>query len=361
MNHPTFRLIGLAMCLILLAGCGGGEASVIRDVVRPAKIHTVQIGVPTVSLEYPGQIEAKLDASLAFEINGRVVSLPVQNGDLVKTGDLLAKLDPRDYEASFNSAQASLTEAELALERNRTLITKNAATQAALESTESAYETALADLDVARKRLEETELRAPFDGVIARILIDDFANITAKEDIMILQDVSLLEAEANISETIWAKGKKGDDIASINAFLNPEISLTTIPGVFFPAPITEMAMAADPESRTFAVTFTFVPPETLNISPGMTAKVRITAPLIQGAPSDAAYIPASSVGYDPEGMAFVWKVDDESMAVSKVLVEPGEILDDGILVQGPLRDGDRIVSSGVALLSVGEVVKEWNN
>jgi RND family efflux transporter MFP subunit len=241
------------------------------------------------------------------------------------------------------------------------LFEQDAASKASLESSESSYETALADLDVARKQLEDTELRAPFDGVVARILIDDFANVTAKEDVMILQDVSLLEAEANIPETIWAKGNKGDDIATINAFLNPEISLTTIPGVFFPAPITERAMAADPSSRTFAVTFSFTPPETLNISPGMTAKVRVTAPLIQGSPSDAAYIPASSVAYDSEGQPFVWKVDDDSMTVVKVLIEPGEILNEGILVQGPLRDGDRIVSSGVAFLSAGEVVKAWNN
>ena len=127
----------------------------------------------------------------------------------------------------------------------------------------------------------------------------------------------------------------------------------------FPARVSEIGRQADPQPRTFPVTFAFSPPSTLNISPGMTATVFLTAPGDLDGDSPAFVVPVESVAHDGQGEAYIWRIDPSTMTAGKVPVKAGEMERNNIEITGALNNGDRIATSGVQQLREGMVVKKW--
>ena len=108
-----------------------------------------------------------------------------------------------------------------------------------------------AQLTSAQKALSDTELRAPFAGRIGRTYVDNFNNVQAKQPILLLQDLTQLEAVVNFPEQDWLRAKAGLTLTQRNERAKLEVSLSTLPDRSFPAAITEIAAAADPVTRTF--------------------------------------------------------------------------------------------------------------
>jgi RND family efflux transporter MFP subunit len=149
-------------------------------------------------------------------------------------------------------------------------------------------------------------------------------------------------------------------MASVRAGSEPKIVV-----VFEPAPdraytaiIKEFAARADPQTQTFAVTVSLPQPEDINILPGMTATVGVTADLSGEAEGEEPVtIPAHAVFSDPEGGANVWVVD-ESLTVHRRPVSAGPVTgSDGIIILDGLAPGERIVTAGVQSLREGQEVR----
>jgi len=352
-----------SICLIgaslLVLGCGKKEEAVKKAVVRPIKMVTLQTGGLKKIFEYPGVVQAALHADLAFEVNGKITAVNVNEGDEVEAGAVVASLDPRDYKSSLDAAKARLEETQLDAIRYKRLADQNAASKEMMEKAIRAEKTAKANFEQATKAYEDTFLRAPFAGTIARILVKDFQTVQAKQEIMILQDTTTLEAVIDIPETMWTRGSKSLTKEERTRRSNPAVVLTSLAGSSFPARVSEIGMQADPITRTFPVTFIFTVPSDLNVSPGMTAKVVLTAPRDFGDDSSGFVVPVESVVHDDQGKAYVWQIDPTKMMASKVAVEAGEMEGKHIEIKGSLKDGDLVASSGVQQLREGVVVKEW--
>ena len=350
----------IALGLLFASGCGKRETPETPDAVRPIRVATLESGGIQRRFEFPGQIQPKLQASLAFEVAGRIIAMQVREGETVEQGTVLAILDARDYESTLNAARATLREAESEQARNRNLFDRDAGSKETLEKSIRATETARANLEIALKAFEDTRLKALFSGTIARILVDDFQNVQAKEPVMILQATDTMEAVINIPETIWIQANRHRSLKEATDLIHPQITMTALPDRSFPAYLAEAATTADTATRTFATTFAFTPPEDLNISSGMTAKVAFTAPdSIDGRQSGFA-VPVEAVAYSPSGEAHVWRINPESRRVSKVVVKAGILSGDQIEIYGALTVGDRIATSGVHSLQEGMKVKPWH-
>ena len=348
-------VIGIAV----LGACGKKETAKQDDYVRAVKIVEIGSSVLERVYEFPGQIQAGQQLDLAFEVPGKLTAVNVKEGDMVKKGDLVATLDTRDYQASLNSAKATLEEAKLERDRNQRLFDQQAGSKESVEKSIRTVQTAQASFDKAKKAFEDTNLKAPFSGVVAKVFVDDFQNINANQNIVVMQDTTTFEAVIDIPETLWVLAKPGLSNQQRSERSRPEVRLTALRGESFPASISETSMLADPKTRTFSVTLAFSPPANLNISPGMTAAAIIhwAGEVPGGAPTFS--VPVGAVGFDDAGEAYVWKIDAEKMTASRLVVEADEVTNGMIGISGELSEGELIAGSGIAQIRDGMALKRW--
>jgi RND family efflux transporter MFP subunit len=343
-----------ACALIGLAGCGD-ETPAPREVVRPVKI--IEVGQRAEERrEYPGRIRTVQYSEMGFEVPGRIVEFSVTEGDRVKKGQVLARLDQRDYQAALAKATAKLQHAASERDRMKTLYEKNVKPKAEYDLRERLFEVEQANVATARKAVEDSVLRAPFDGVLARKLVSDFRNVPAKESVLIVQDDSSLVIKASVPErdlTQWS-GKR-PSAAEITERIRPRVVVSALPDREFGARLTELASVADPTTRTFEATFAFAKPDGVNVLGGMTAKVRIDVPARE---QDAGVsLPTASVVSDSSETPYVWVVDPGTMKVTQRRVGVGSLGGSQVRIESGLDAGEWVVVSGVHQLREGDTVR----
>ena len=359
-NFCRARLVSLLAILSGLVGACGQDAPVERaEVARPIKMISIGEDAGDRTLEIPGSVSAAQTADLSFEVSGRMLARIVEEGQIVEAGEVVARLDSRDYVAQRDGARARRDTAKADYDRYRKAFEKNAVTEQQVSRSKGQSDIAQAELDVAKKALQDTELRAPFSGRIARRLVDDFANVRQKQAVLVLQDESSLELRVAVAERDWARGNAGIPRDELTRRINPRVEVASIRGRFFPAYIKELSNSADPVTRTYEVTVGFESPADVNVSPGMTGKVIVDQYIENRAGIDAALsVPSNAVVADEEGNPYVWVVDSSTMRVAKQAVEPGELSGASVAILSGLSGGDVVVVSGVNSLTDGMLVKD---
>jgi len=349
----------VASLSVFTAGCGK-EAPVERaEVARPIKMISIGEGAGGKTLEVPGSVSAAQSADLSFEVSGRMLDRIVEEGQVVEAGEVVAKLDSRDYVAQRDAALARRDTNKADFDRYTKAFEKNAVTEQQVSRSKGFFEIAQAELDVADKALQDTELRAPFGGRIVRRLVDDFANVRQNQAVLVLQDESSLELRVAVAERDWARGDTSITRAELTRRINPRVEIASLRGRLFPAYVKELSNSADPVTRTYEVTFGFESPTDVNVSPGMTGKVIVDLYTENRATGAAAVsVPANAVVADEEGNPYVWVVDPSSMRVAKRVVEPGELSGTMAPILSGLSGGDVIVVSGVNSLTDGMLVRD---
>jgi len=312
-----------ATALLVVTGCGKKKEEPASEMVRPVKTFKLANTTGQRTIELPGETKAIKEAMLAFEVNGRISELPVKEGDVVKAGQLLARLDQREMKSNLDSALANREAAKSKFERATILNAKRALSDRELESAKREYEVSVAKLDQAQKNFEDTTLKADFNGVIARILVKQFENVAAKANVMVLQDTSEIEVVINVPESRVALWNPNVTFDQLTERAKPVIELTATPGRRFPAKVIAQ-----------------VNPDT--------AGARGAIP-----------VPSNALGSDPDGKAFVWRLDPGTMTVTKVPVTIGQASGSMVEVSGELNTADEIVISGVRQLQPGMKIRRW--
>ncbi len=352
-------LLLLACATLLLTACEVQEpAAPEPPVQRPVKLFVVGSLGAGEQFEFPGVVSAVLRAELAFEVPGRIVELSVKEGQRVASGEVLARLDARDYEAEVASARANRSVANTDLDRYQRAFKANAVTPQVLDQARRSLEVADASLVRAQKALDDTRLVAPFAGRIARKLVEDYANVQAKQPVVILHSDDALEMEINVPESVWGREENGTRPANSPADLQLPGELHVVIGAQsdtpYPAIITGFSNAADRVTRTFQVTVGFEPPEEAVVSPGMTGHVVYRLPASAGS---GLLVPQQAVIGGADGSPFVWLYEPEGGQVTRQPVTVGDLTGDLIRVTSGLQSGDRIAVAGMHSLSEGFPVR----
>ncbi len=361
--NPTGMLIAGTIAAFLTAALACEEAPPpAPEVVQPVKILEISGAGSAGTLEFPGEIRAAQEVELAFENAGKLLELPVLDGQEVELGAVLARLDPRDFENIRDAENAKLLRAEADYSRVKALFKADVASQQELDIGRSQYEVARANADRAIKNLEDDSvITAPFAGTVARVFVQNFQNVRAKQTVVLLQDTSTLEVAVGIPESAIAGNRGQRGRSARDGRLQPIVSVSSIPGRRFPAKVTEFSPTADPISRTYQAVVAFENPEDVTILPGMTASVQVTLLTGEAGSSGDIQIPARAALADEEGRAYVWKVDPTSMQVSRSAVELGELSGDSVTVTTGLASGDWIAVSGVHQLREGMRVRRFKS
>ena len=342
----------------LLGGCGPDEVVERTEVARPVRIITIGLATGDETLQIPGSVYAAQSAELGFEVAGRMSERLVEEGQVVTAGQVVAKLDPRDYQVRRNGAQANRDTAKADYDRYSKAYESNAVTEQEVSRAKGQFEVYQAEFDTAQKALDDTELRAPFAGRIAKRLVDDFANVNAKQAVMVLQDESSLELHVDVSERDWAQGDSSVPRDQLTKMINPRVQVASLGERQFPAYLKELSASADPVTRTYRVTFGFESPADANVSPGMTGSVILDRYKRNISGAAGLAVPSNVVIADAEGNPFVWVVDATSMRVSKRPVELGELSGDNASILSGLSAGDRVVASGVNSVTENMLVRD---
>ena len=351
---PLFAFLILAT--FASSSCKEEEVVAVEPPPRPIKIFRLEGDLGDARPHYPGRIKAVKVVELAFEVEGRIIDWNVEEGQRVRKGQILSRLDPRDYQAQVEAARARLRLAQAEYRRESKLFASGSGTQRDLDVATRSRDVSRAELRISEKALEDTRLRAIFDGVIARKLVTDYRNVAAREPVLLLQDESIMEVVVDVPERDLAGGRTDLDIKTWNEKAKPVVQLSALPGSEFPVRLTELATAADPNTRTFRATFSMEKPEGIAVLAGMTAKLVITG--YKTAAPDDVLVPVGAVVADTNAEPYVWLVDEDSMTVSKRPVSAGAVGGDRITITDGLQGGEAIALSGVHLLTEGMEVTE---
>ena len=367
-------LLGVLM-LVLFPSCSGKEDKEVKpEVIRPVKILTVTSSTDALQLKFPGMVRAAKRADLAFQVEGTLKQLPVDEGQEVKEGQLIAQLDQRDFENNLRNAQGQLARVKAALESAQSEYDRilriqkqdpGAASESmvvkrreAVDGSKAELESAQAAVDTARDKLGYTTLRAPFGGVISKRYVDNFQEVRAKQAIVSLDDLSFLDILVDLPEIVVTSIRESDKQAGSTAPAHAEFSAA--PGKEYALKVKEFATRADPKTQTYQVVFQMERPKNVLILPGMTATVVGEAPARR---EKGAFfvIPAIAVFADDQGRSNVWVVDKEKMTVERRKVTTGDLTGEAsIQITEGLRSGDMIAVSGVSQLREGMKVKPFD-
>lgn len=356
--NATRRMsIGQAAAVLLL---GAGLASCGSEPVPPAEgrpvgVVTVEAGQFADDIQLSGEIQAKKDVGLAFRIGGRVLERPVNVGDRVKAGQLVARLEPALEQNALAAAKAALaaargevSTARSTFERQERLMGQGFTTrprfdqaQRAQETAQAQLENAEAQLELARDRLGFTELRADVDGVVTARQIEPGEVVQPGQIVVQIARDDSRDAVFNVPAAVLDTHLSDAKI---------RIALADAPAVTAYGTVREVAPQADPVTRTFAVRVGLQnPPEAMRLGSTVVGKIELrTAAIIA--------IPASALTQQGRSPA-VWVVDPAKSTVSLrgvdvLRFDPGTV----ILSQG-LEPGETIVSAGIQALHPGQRVK----
>lgn len=370
----------------------------------------------TISYTYPGKVQASRKVNLAFRVPGQIHELPVIRGQRVQKGDLLAKLDQRDYqialdsvtarlgqarsqlaamkagareedlrslEASVASAKAQMREAEANYERYRNLWKEKMVSKAefdrfetAWQVSKSAYQAAEQNLkkgkagsreeDIqamewsikaleaeqrsAQASLDDTELKAPFSGIVADRTVENYENIGVGQPLICLQDMEELEIIINVPD-------RDIIIADPTRAGIPMVHFDALPEKSFESYFKEIRTNADPSTQTYEITVAMDYPKGLNVLPGMSVSLEVDLPSLDVAKDGSFMVPSSALFADEDGGNYLWVVDENTNGVIRRKVSMGPLEGPNVEVSGDISAGERIVVAGVHLLHEGQTVR----
>jgi len=261
-------IIKQLLILALLAGLGFGgyeywrmqsaapDAPAAAQGQRPVTVElaSVESRVMQQTIEAVGTTRALRSVEIVPEVDGRLVALDLVPGTRVSEGQILARLDDAIERADLAQAEAVLKERSQTLERVRTLRQTNAVSQATLEETVARVAEAEAALERARRRLADRVITAPFGGVVGLTSYDVGARVTEGEVLARLDDLSEVEVEFSLPETVFAQVRDGQSVIARAA---------AFPGRVFSGTITAVDSRIDPVSRAFRTRAVIPNPDSL--------------------------------------------------------------------------------------------------
>jgi len=368
------RIIPAAIAVVILAVvAGAGWAIYQRTIGRPPEVQTA-----TVMMKQAGQAGTVLTGSgyvvtehkyivIGTKILGQIVEEPIEEGKRVKVGDLLARIDDRDYQSQLRQAYADrdLAKANLVLkqarvERTRELYREKVQSKDSLDDAENQLSVAQADLnkaiaaiDFAKFNVSQTVITSPINGVVLQKYreVGDTINYGGTiqagggaTDIAQLADLSDLRCEVDINES---------DIAKVTMGTPATVIPDAYPDNPFPAQVVKIYPEADRQKGTVKVEVRILQPDLKIIKPEMSAKVTFQSIMTQKAAAPMVLVPKKAIVTEGNASS-VWVVRVD--AAHSVPVVLGREFQDGVEVRQGLSGGETVIVVPPPTLRDGQAV-----
>lgn len=349
----------LALAISLaLAGCGGGgepageqtaEAKAAEGKAEEKKVEAVPVEVASVarrpiSASYSGtaNLEAPSEAQVVAKTSGVLLELLAEEGDQVKAGQVLARIDPDRPRLEMQRARATVSKLENNYRRSQELLASKMVSAEASDQIRYDLEAARAAYELAKLELSYTNIVAPIDGVIASRSVKPGNLIQLNSSLFRIVDDSRLEAVLNVPER---------DLATMREGLAVHMVADAMPGKTFEGVIDRVSPVVDGGSGTFRVVTAF--PGGQGLRPGMFGRIEV----VYDQRTDALTVPRVALLEDA-GQSSVYAVRD-SKAV-RVPVELGHLSGELAEIRKGLEEGEQVVTAGKVTLRDGAAVEVLN-
>ncbi|MBR2332097.1 MAG: efflux RND transporter periplasmic adaptor subunit [Alistipes sp.] len=308
--------------------------------------------VDYIERDFAGMATADDAVNLAFKISGQILSVDVSKGDYVKKGELLARLDPRDVELQKAADRSQFERAKSQYERMQRLLDHEAVSQQEYESARAQYVQAQSAYENSKDLLSETNLRAPFGGVIERTYVDTYQRVQSGQTILRLVNPMSTTVEFTMPEKSLP--------LLFDSTIRFSVIFDNIPNRQFVARLDTYAKTSS-DASGFPVSLKIERDEAerYRISPGMTCQVMMHTQG-KGARQSTLVVPLSAIYAPASGGEYVWRVtSDGRVKLSPVTL--GEVYGrDMVSITSGLAAGAEIVTAGVYKLRDGDIVKPIN-
>lgn len=363
-----FRLLplsGFIVCAALLAGCDGSESQQQHAQAPQVTVYVVKSAPMAVTTELPGRTDAYRVAEVRPQVSGIILQRNFTEGSDVNAGDSLYQIDPATYQAAFDSAKGELAKAEaaaniahLTVKRYLPLVgTQYVSRQeydqavANARQADASVMAAQAGVETARINLAYTKVSSPISGRIGKSTVTEGALVTNGQATALatVQQLDPIYVDVTQSSTDFmqlqqSSLQKGQGTRTVQLLMEN--------GQPYPLKGTLQFSDVTVDESTGSITLRAVFPNPQHrLLPGMFVRARID----EGIQPDAILVPQQGVTRTPRGDATVLVVDEQNKVESRTVVAPQAIGDRWLVTQG-LKNGDRVIVSGLQKVRPGVAV-----
>lgn len=320
--------------------------------LRPVKVVTADSALKNYVKSFSGITQASVTSRLSFRVSGTLTDVFVDVGDTLEKGDLLARLDPTDYQikvqevsaslarakAEWRNAKATYARVQALYERGNASLNELDATRAAAASGEAAVKSVEKQLELVKRRLEYTSLYSPGKCSVAYLDAEENENVAAGQPLMLLNCGDEIEVKIAVPSSFISKVHQGDTASiQIDSIKNKKIN----------GRVKDVGVSPTGLMTTYPVIIS-IDKNISGIRPGMSAEVFIKTGNEES--EGGLWLPPVCVGEDRSGN-FVYRVNDlggDVGEIEKVYVKTGSLSDMGLYIEDGLKRDDLVVSAGVS-------------
>lgn len=306
----------------------------------PVDVIALERGTIESALRFSATLEAERDVRVFAEAQRRVVELRVEEGDAVKSGALLIRLQDDEQRSAVHKADVELRQATREFERQQNLYERKLVSEQVFNDAALIFDQAEIAMADARRNLTYTLVRAPFAGIVTERLVNVGDHVTLNQPLFRIVDFDSIVARIYVPEK---------ELPSLATGLDARLTAQAIGGASFVGTVDRISPVVDPGTGTVKVTV--ATPRQGGLRPGMFVEVE----LVTAVHEDALLLPKRTVVYDNDQL-FVFRLGDERR-VERIKVNP--VLEDveNIEPASDLAQGDQIVVAGQASLKDGALVR----
>ncbi len=341
--RKNYVITGLLMGVLLLNGSCNGRQTEEADIANVRLFTVKNTGAASVQ-EFPGRVKAAEEVNMAFKVGGTLMNVYVEEGSRVNQGQLIAEIDPRDYQVQLDAIKAEYLNVKAEAERVIALYADSVVTADAYDKARFGLQQIAAKYENAQNQLADTKIYAPFNGHVQKRLFDSPTVVAAGMPVVTLVSEGRQEIEINIPASTYIHR---DRIESSYA------SFDFIPDQKVPLRLLSIAPKAN-ANQLYTVRLAIPQDMSPQPSPGMNTMVHMTISDTAGGKTE---IPSSAL-FEKEGRSCVWVYNEKDGTIGPRAVSVTQLHTDGnaTIAQG-LSDGELVVTAGVHKLKDGQRVR----
>ena len=335
-------ILTVAALLLLVAACKKSAPPQERSAI-PVEVMVVDTVAGGMTRTYVGEVEENLSVAVSFSMGGRVERVYVREGDRVREGQILATVNHTNAQNAYNSAKASLDQAEDAYKRLKKVYDQGSLAEVKWVEIQTTLEQARSMEQIARKQLDDCTLTAPVAGVVGNCNAKAGGSLLPGEPAVTILDMGKVAVTFSVPES---------EISTVNVGDEATVCVPALDNRLLTGRITDRSVSASRVSHSYQVKIAF-PNSDKSLMPGMVCKV-----LLNQTDNQGFVIPAKCVQTRPEGLS-VWVV--ENGRAQHRLITSTAFVANGVLVASGLHPGDTVITAGMDKLYTNAECRMMND
>lgn len=335
-NIVSILLVASALCI----SCQQNKVEKTNSLVR-VRVEKVSTENASGQLSYVGVVEEGQSTVVSYTSMGTIQQMYVSEGQRVKKGKVLVKLDDSQARSLLQAAEAANKQAEDAIGRYKQLYEKGSLSEANWVEAQSKLEQAHSTYTIAQKNVNDCILKAPCSGVIGSKSLNVGETVLPSQPVLTILNIDTIKIKVSVPER---------EMSLISENTSSSITVDALDGKTFAGGRIEKGVQADALTHTYTIRINVANTDTL-LLPGMVAKVNLL-----NSNATNITVPILAVQQLSSGERFVWTVDSESIA-HRTMVTVGKPNGNRIIILNGLKEGNTIITDGFQKISEGSKVE----